>query len=105
MTSFTAAGRTWNLEVSIPTRKAVKDATNGEVDLFAAFDATLYTKLADPATLVDVLWAMCEEQAGNVTVNEFARAFRGDLIEHASDALQEAIALFFPSRQSGLLMK
>ena len=107
MSTFKTAQRDWVLEVNLPVKKAVKLATDGKVDLFDVWEGRVQRELADPETLVNVLWVMCKDQADAAKVSEldFAKMFRGDVLEHAANALSEAIIDFFPSRQCQTLNK
>jgi len=79
-----------------------------DVDLVGATDAQLIQRLAgDPVLLVDVIYALCKPQADerNITDEEFGRAMWGDVIDHATTAMLEALADFFPSRRRELLQR
>lgn len=72
-----------------------------EVDLYSLIDdgmAGLSKLLADPITLVDVIYALCKDDADKegITDEDFGRAMWGDAIEHARDAFVEALVDFFP---------
>ncbi len=57
----------------------------------------------DTKLLVDVLWVLCRDQAGDITDVEFADRLFGEPIEQASESLIDAIILSFPVGKRSLL--
>lgn len=100
MRSFTdAQGRTWLLAINVTTLKRVKALTG--VDLLKLFDdgmKGLAEFVSDPVQLVDVLYAVCRDEAltRGVSDEDFGRAMHGDCIETAATALLEELTDFFP---------
>jgi len=56
---------------------------------------------------VNALWYFCREQAGaaNVTQEDFAGIFDGEVLEEARQALVEEMAFFTPRSTIGMVMK
>ncbi|MEX2091388.1 MAG: hypothetical protein WD971_01860, partial [Pirellulales bacterium] len=65
----------------------------------------LLSRLADPVTLVDVLYVLILPQAEekNVTDEQFASALGGDTLTEATTALLEALCDFFQEPQRTFL--
>ena len=100
------AGRTWSVTVDVTAVKRVRSLL--DVNLLDVLDGKLIERLAvDPVLLCDVLYALVkpEADAGGVSDEEFGRAMAGDAIEHATTALLEELADFFPQGKRGLLRK
>ena len=98
--------REWHLEISINEVRRVKKLAG--LDILDLDQGKALQRLAnDPILLVDVLWILCEEQAEKhgMTDEQFGRAFRGNTIEDATDALFEALVDFFPPQRQHLLKK
>jgi hypothetical protein len=96
-----ANGKDWVLAVNVTTRQKVR--SDASFDVFGVVDKVEIEKLEDPATLVMVIFSLCEDQAktDGVSAEQFAAAMVGDVLDSASDALFGAIADFFPkSRRS-----
>src|SRR5947209_4583167 len=57
--------------------------------------------LADPLSLVDVLYVLCREQCQRLSMSDeqFGRMFAGDTILGARDAFAEAYVDFFPDAE------
>lgn len=74
-------------------------------DVFAVLDPEQFKRLADMELLVSVLHSSTSEQIARrgLTPEQFAEGFDGNSLELARDALAEAIADFFPSRQQAIL--
>jgi len=115
MKSFTDnAGRLWTLAVNVAAIKRVRAICDVDLNSIVELDAKnnptakLLERLStDPVLLVDVLYAVCKDQADKlgVTDEQFGAAMVGDGIEQASMALLEAIADFFPARRRELMHK
>lgn len=115
MKCFTdTAGRVWTLAVNVATLKRVRalcgiDLANIiTLDGGSRPDASLLERLAsDPVLLVDVLYALCKEEAGrrNVTDTDFGASMAGDAIEQAAAALLDEIVDFFPSAKRRVMKR
>lgn len=93
------AGRTWTVSITVYAVKRVRARLN--VDLYGLVDEKfegLSKLLGDPVALVDVLFVLCEEEAGKLGVSDedFGRAMGGDAIGHAADAFTDELVDFFP---------
>jgi chorismate mutase len=89
-------GQEWLLRLDVGKIRDVRELHH--VNL-ATLDGTAYDRLeSDPELLVNVLWTLCKSQAPEKNINEqqFGEALVGDAIDHATAALLEAIAGFFP---------
>jgi len=106
MKSFTDnAGRLWTLAVNVAAIKRVRAICDVDLNSIVELDAKnnptakLLERLStDPVLLVDVLYAVCKEEADsrNVSDEEFGRSMAGDAIEFATAALLDEIIDFFP---------
>lgn len=99
-------GRQWTIPVNVGTAKRVLDGRG--VNLFEIFaDDNAVKLLGNPMLLVDVLYLLVQDQAKDKGVSDvdFGASLTGDAIEHASDALLEAIANFSPTRRAELQRK
>jgi hypothetical protein len=97
-----ADGRAWNLEVTIPEVRRVRDRLHVEILEFVDVNGELFKRVTrDPCLLCDVLYVLCEPQAvaQNITDEQFGRALRGDALDGATDSLLWAIIDFFPSER------
>lgn len=106
MKSFTDnTGRSWIVSINVGTIKRVRALC--EIDLANIIElepgrtpkVDLLERLAaDPVLLVDVLYAVCKNEADNKNISdeEFGRAMAGDAIELATSALLDEIIDFFP---------
>ena len=107
MSSFKDANsRQWVLEITIGGVRRVKQIAG--LDLLDLEQGRVLNQLAnDVVLLVDVLWILCEDQGQQHGINDeqFGRAFRGDVIEDATEALFEALVDFFPPQRQILLKK
>lgn len=93
------AGRAWAVVVNVATVKRVRALAG--VDLYGLVDDRfkgLGKLLADPVTLVDVLYVIVKDEAdkAGVTDEQFGAAMAGDAIQSAADAFTEALFDFFP---------
>jgi len=98
------AGRTWTLQINVDAIKRVRGLLN--VDLLEIADGKLIERLAsDPVLLCDVVYAVLKPDADSAQVSDvdFGRAMGGDCLEHATSALLEELADFFPSSKRKVL--
>jgi hypothetical protein len=107
MRDFTDAnGQCWSIVVTVDTIRRVRQLAS--VDLMQAVGGKLLEQIAaDPVLLVDVLAAACKPQmdARAITAADFGAAMHGDAIDHASQALMQGLADFFPSPTRTLLQR
>ena len=106
MKSFTDnTGRVWTVNVNVGTVKRVRALCGVDIANVISIgsdgkpEVTLLERLAtDPVLLVDVLYAVCKEDADakKVSDEDFGRAMAGDAVELASAALLDEIIDFFP---------
>lgn len=101
MKTFTDAnGREWCLSINVDSIEQVKTLIG--FDLLAADSGGALEKLVDdPRLLCKVLHSLVKEQAdaAGVTDRDFARAFSGDTVDGATDALLNEWIQFFPTRK------
>lgn len=107
-------GRTWMLTVNVGTIKRVRALCCIDLANIITMESgqtpkmELLERLAtDPVLLVDVLYAVCKEEAEQKKVSdeEFGRAMAGDAIEYASSALLDEIIDFFPQAKRQVFRK
>lgn len=89
-------GREWLVTLNVAQVKRVRERLG--VNLADLQEGNLLVRLADPVTLVDVLFVLVQPQAdeNNVTDEQFAASLGGDTLSAASTALLEALCDFFP---------
>ena len=99
-------GRVWSIHIAVSDLKRVRRAG---IDIFrnGVGLQDIATLMADPVTLVDVIYVLCQERARalNVSDEDFGRAMRGDVIAEATRALLGAIASFTPNPMSAALRR
>ncbi len=109
MKTFTDnAGRVWTLTLDVTAVKRVKGRL--DVNLYELVDdgfKGLAKLLDDPSALVDILYVLCEEQAGKLGLDDlaFGQGMRGEAIWNAGKAFHAEYADFFhdPRVKAGLL--
>ncbi len=115
MKSFTDnTGKSWLINVNVGTIKRVRALCNVDLANIISIEngaipkVDLLEKLAgDPVLLVDVLYAICKEEADklNISDEDFGRAMAGDAIEHATTALLDEVIDFFPEAKRQVFQK
>lgn len=98
-----AIGRDWTIDINLGTREIVKAKTGVDfLDL-----ETCVEKLSDLATLGAVLYALCEPQIEKLGLKQedFVSAFKGDVFDAASAALNGELIDFFPSGRRQILQR
>lgn len=93
------AGRTWTLVIHVAAVKRVRALLG--LDLYSLVDDRfqgLAKLLADPVSLVDVLYVLARDEAEKLGISDedFGAALAGDAIEAASTAFLEELVDFFP---------
>ena len=93
------AGRTWVIQINVAAVKRVRGLL--DVDLYKLVDngfAGLAELLADPITLVDVIYVLCKDQADKEGVSDesFGASMAGDSIMLATEAFLDELTDFFP---------
>lgn len=96
-------GRDWDLVVNVGQIERVRDLV--KVDLYGLFSDEAKRLFADPVLLVNTLYVMCSAQADQrkMSDEDFGRAFDGDVLEAAANALLEEVLHFFPSSRRKIL--
>lgn len=95
-----AENELWELAVDVPAAKRVKRLT--PVDLLTTDTRDLFERLADPITLVDVVYAICQPQADErgLSDDEFGARMGIDLEPIATELL-ESLADFIQRLSPG----
>lgn len=99
-------GRDWSVAIDVNAAKRVKAIC--QVDLFSVLEGKLIGELmADPALLVDVIYAVCkpEADAASITAEQFGSRLVGDAIDAATTALIEDLVDFFPKARRQLIRR
>jgi hypothetical protein len=94
------SGREWTLTINTNAIKRVRDLA--KFDLLKITEGReFFASLADPFTLVNVLYTLCkpDADAAKITDEQFGEAMDGDSLEMASTVMLEELTDFFPSRQ------
>lgn len=102
--TFSAAGRTWELRLTVWTLTEVQKSTGVELAKALQSEKGFADLLfADPGTLAGILWTLIEDQAtaAGVTPEQFGRSLDGPTIEKATEALLMAVADFVPRSRIG----
>jgi hypothetical protein len=99
--------RVWVVEIDVTTIKRIKSVLGVDLLTVADDSGQMLDRLASDAVfLVDLLYVICKDQADKlkVTDEDFGRLFsKGEIIQAAGIALQEAIIDFFPEPRKGLM--
>jgi len=110
-----ANGRDWALDINLDARNQVKERVKIEIDgqevPFDLLDVKAAQRIAvigdmqEAATVGQVLWALCREQAEKANIDErsFYKAIKGDVWDAACDALKRELVDFFPKDRRTLL--
>ena len=102
------AGRTWTVAVNVDAIRRVRNTLDVNLLDAVSDDGQLLERLVvDPILLCDVLYVLVQPQAQaqGVSDEDFGRALGGDALDHATQALLEGLASFFPSAKAALLRK
>lgn len=107
-TTFTdAIGRRWNIRITIPLARKVREAT--AVDLIRILDDpdVLERRIADPIDLGEILWHLVQPAAEDAGVDQegFEAALFGDAIPEATECLLNALIEFLPPNRGSALRK
>jgi tRNA A-37 threonylcarbamoyl transferase component Bud32 len=88
-----AEGRTWRLRLTTGRSREILETTG--IDFGKIHDGQVFCDLTtSDEKLAQVLWILCEKQAGSVTPEEFAESLDGNALDSAMEALVEATILF-----------
>lgn len=110
-----ANNKDWTIDINLDARNQVKERVKivedgNEVpfdllDVKAAQRIAVIGDLQDAATVGQVLWALCREQAEKASIDErgFYRAIKGDVWDDACAALKAELVDFFPKDRRALL--
>ncbi len=96
-------GRRYTIKIDAPTITEIRESL--DVNLADKTGQAFEELAEDPVKLVNCLYLLCMAQADThgITDRQFGESLTGDAIEHATDAMCEAIRLFFPRRTRSLL--
>jgi hypothetical protein len=91
-------GRPWDVEIDVVTIGRVRERLKVNLLEVVLPDNTLLEKLADPCLLVDVLFALCEDQAKekNVSDIDFGKSMTPESIEEGLRGILEGVVNFSP---------
>jgi hypothetical protein len=97
-------GKEWTVTLDGPKIREVRRDCDG-LNLAATDGSACHMMEADPLLMFDALWVLCKEQADKAGVDSptFYAALTGDATDRGLEALNSAIADFFPSRKRTLL--
>jgi hypothetical protein len=103
MKSFTDnEKRKWIINVNVTTVMKVRALIDFDILDVADQDNGVFIRLAeDPVLLVNVLYALCQEQAiaADVSDEDFGRAMAGNVIARATEVLLDEIVNFTPNQR------
>ncbi|MCA9054788.1 MAG: hypothetical protein KDA75_13195 [Planctomycetaceae bacterium] len=86
-------GREWQISISIGTLAKAREFADANLYDFK----TLVTLSLDPVALCRVLYAVCDAESAGVKYDAFSKAFDGDALETAVDALVTEVIAFMPA--------
>ncbi len=107
-------GRSWLVNVNVGTIKRVRALCDVDLASIISIEVGQKPKVdlleqlaSDPVLLVDVLYAVCKDEADklNISDEDFGRAMAGDAIEHATTALLDEVIDFFPEVKRQVFQK
>jgi len=99
------AGNEWTPAVTVAAVKRVRSEL--DVDLLDLQEGAVLQRLAtDHVLLVDVIYVICKDKAdrNGITDADFGANMRGDILQAATDAFLEELALFFPRQKREVLL-
>ena len=102
------SGKTWSFDLNIASWRRVKSETGIDLaDLTPSDGKTMLDKLADPVTLMEVLYVLCVPAADrhDIKGEDFMSGMSMQTVESAADALLEEIANFSLPATRNLLMR
>lgn len=110
MANFTdSKGRVWPVTLTVSTLRRIRDLAGIDLARLDGLkeDGPVARLSSDPILLASVLWAAVQPDAIQRTVSEtdFQDAICGDAITAAAEAIQEALADFFPGALGRLMRK
>ena len=88
--------RKWSLEITVFALRKIK----GELGIDLLTNSNVMELIAsDVSQLVDIIEILTRDQPGrkDISIEDFARGFSGDVLEQAADAFVEALIESFPS--------
>lgn len=101
-------GKSWELRITPTSMRRVETLTGVKLGTILQDEfRPLQEMFTDPVKTVDVLYALCQPEADRCKISDeqFGESMVGDALENAVDAFMEALADFFPSRQSQMLKR
>ena len=102
------SGKAWSFDLNIASWRRVKSETGIDLaDLTPSDGKTMLDKLADPVTLMEVLYVLCvpASERQNIKGEDFMSGMSMQTVEAAADALLEEIANFSLPATRNLLMR
>jgi hypothetical protein len=93
----------WDITLSFPITKQIRQSFNG-LDLLDPSFKSQEQLASDYLLLSDVLWALCKEQAGQISEAAFGTRVTGDALTRGLEALTAAIAEILPTEQRLILL-
>lgn len=98
-----STGKLWEVVVHVAAVRRVRRLVG--IDLFKLAEdgfKNVHEVLGDPVTLVDVLYAVCKDEADKEKISdeEFGRRMAGDAIAEAGKALLDGLIDFFPDAKA-----
>lgn len=100
--------RTWNVSLNVGLIEDIKDETTIDLDELIREPAKMSEMVfVSPRKMVEILYVICEDQVEAVplTPREFASIFDRDILDLATNALLEAIMLFYPRSSVGRVIQ
>jgi len=106
------SGTAWIIEINVRQIRTVRALLNVDLANLITFnekgqpETDLLDKISnDPCLLVDIIFALCKDQAEskNIDSEKFAENIDGDTIEAATVALLEEMTDFFPEAKRRVL--
>lgn len=108
------AGRAWIVNINVGTIKRVRALCDIDLANIITMETGKAPKVdlleqlaSDPVLLVDVLYAVCKDEADGKGISDadFGKAMAGDCLEQAIAALLDEIIDFFPAAKRQVLQK
>ena len=103
-----AENREWTVSITVATLRRLKQELQTDLMKVLDDDCRLLAEFYDnPVRLVELLYVICELQIqqSDVSPEQFAEGFSGDVLMTATGALIEAIADFFPNPKQRRILR
>jgi hypothetical protein len=99
-----SAGQEWEIRFTVGDLERVKEDADFDIEgLVARPDGAAAALFQAPRKIAQVLWVLCEDQARALGIDPraFGRRLDREALDAATNALLEAILLFFPRSSAG----